>query len=263
MKKGMIIAGVLVIAIILVALMGTGRDVLLSINETDLQEMLAEKRDGVIFCYQETCRGCGDVEKDLTSILQKKGGKCLSFEVSSQNSKEILYEYGLSEVPAVIIISSGQVNVYKGDLSYENLKRVIESPLTEKDRISEVQEITFEEFMTKKSSPKDFFVLFGSKLCSDCIQFDGVLSQLTQEKENHGVYYIDIDTMKESMTEADYDAVMDEYAIQWIPYLLHIRNGVIVSYYEYPNVLFRGNESTEGKNEEIDDFYKWFDDELK
>ena len=66
------------------------------------------------------------------------------------------------------------------------------------------------------------------------------------------------------MNEEDYHLILDEYAVDWIPYILHIRNGVVVSYYEYPTLAYRENtNNADPTADAAAAFLVWLENEQK
>lgn len=240
------------------------RDPFQNISEGELEIFLQEKNDGLIFLTQELCGGCERVEENLKECIQKNNVKIYRFEIETQTAKELLYQYGLNQVPAIISISQNQVNVYKGALTEENIERVITTQTVEADRINSIKEINYEEFCQKLNKNCDFFVYFGKQECSDCIDFTEVLKSHMDANNDSGVYYLDLNKIKNDVSEEEYKKILDIYGIKWIPYVLHIKNGVMVAFYEYPKMEYRQNiNNNKLDSEAAGDFLAWMDNELK
>lgn len=137
------------------------------ISAEKLQMLLQEKEDSIIFCTQASCGGCAKVQKDLKKISMMHNLNIYSVEVDLQSIKEVLYQYGLYQVPAIIYISCGQINVYKGDLSEENIKRALFTESIVYERFSGLIETSYHALTEKLNSNVDFFVYFSIEGCSD------------------------------------------------------------------------------------------------
>ena len=236
----------------------------IQISEEELSTLLQAKEDAVIFFIQELCKGCGPVKEDLLSIAAETDIDIYSFELETQSAKEMLFQYGLNQVPAIIKIANDQVEVYKGVLSKENIERLLSTDNIEYDRFDSIVEITCDEFQDKINSNTDFFACFSRSSCSDCQNFSKVLHQYLLENPDSGVYVVDIEEAKSSLSESEYEQLLDAYRIQWVPHILHIKNGVKLSSYEYPEMDFRENINNDSPTSEAAlAFYAWFDNELK
>ena len=236
----------------------------IQITEEDLCAYLQGNEDVIIFCTQELCKGCEIVKEYLQEIAVENNTTVYSFEVETQSSKELLFQYGLNQVPAIIKTSSGQVEIYKGLLSKENIVRLLSTENIEYDRINNITEISYDDFLQKENSNKDFFAYFSRQDCSDCQIFYKVLSQYVLNNPGSGAYIVDINTVKDSLSETEYERFLDAYSIQWVPYVLHMKNGVRLSSYEYPELEFRANDNYANPSSEAAlAFYSWMDNELK
>ncbi len=236
---------------------------LTEITETELQECLQGKNDSVIFCTQDLCCGCDSVKKSLMEIAENGDIHIRTFNVETESAKQLLFQYGLDQVPAIIKISDGEINLYKGVLTKENIERLMSSNHIEYDRISEITEISYTDFLQKTSSNIDFFVYFFRNTCSDCQDFSKILNEYIRDNPNAGLYAVDISDIKSSFSEEDYEIFLDDFYIHWVPHILHIKNGVNLSSHEYPALEYRENkDGNDPKSEAAKAFYDWMDREL-
>ena len=233
------------------------------VTEDKLQSMLSEKTDSLVFCTQELCGGCESVESDLVAIAQEKNIQIYKYEVTTATGQALLMEYGLDQVPAIIKISSGQVNVYKGYLTKENIIRIIDTEFIKYEQIEGIEGISYSAYKQKLNSNTDFFAVFGSPLCSDCTDFLQVIHHYTSQNTTRGMYYINLHDLRETLSQDEYQSIISKNNINWIPYIVHVKNGVIVSYYEYPEQSHRGdNISHDPDSQAAQAFYNWFKNEL-
>lgn len=153
-----------------------------------LEWLLRQREDSIILCTQDLCPGCADAERSLKEVSGKATSRIYTFNIDTQSAKELLYQYGLLQVPAVIIIANDQVNVYKGALSKENIARAITTESVLYDRLEQISNIGYTQFLDKVNSAIDFFIFFGSESCADCKTFHEVLEQYIQRRSDAGIY---------------------------------------------------------------------------
>lgn len=234
------------------------------ITETELQECLQSKNDSVIFCTQDLCSGCAPVKESLIEIAETNNIDIRIFNVETESSKRLLIQYGLDQVPAIIKISNGEINLYKGVLTKENIERLLSTDHIQYDRISDITEISYTEFLQKANSNIDFFVYFFRDTCSDCQDFSKILNEYLHNNPNAGLYAVDISDIKSSLSEEGYNEFLDNYLIHWVPHILHMKNGVKLSSYEYPALEYRESEDGDNPNSEAaNDFHDWINRELQ
>lgn len=233
------------------------------VTEDRLQSILSERTDSLVFCTQELCGGCESVESDLVTIAQEQNIQVYKYEVTTATGQALLKEYGLDQVPAIIKISSDQVNVYKSYLTRENIMRIIDTEFIKYEQIEGIEDISYSAYKQKLNSNTDFFAIFGSPLCSDCTDFLQVVQHYTSQNTTRGMYYINLHDLRETLSQDEYQSIISENNINWIPYIVHVKNGVIVSYYEYPEQSHRGdNNGLDPDSQAAQAFYNWFKNEL-
>lgn len=234
------------------------------ISHEKLRDLLEQKTDSIIFCRQETCCGCGAVEEDLEKLAKAARTSIYAFDIETHSDGDLLRQYGLDIVPAVIHISNGQVNVYKGALTEENLERALTTQYITYDRFDDIVEISYADFQEKADSALDFFVYFGTESCADCKNFTRVLKQHILESTGTGMYYVDLGKVKEAVSEEAYQSFLEAYYIHWVPSILHIKNGVKLSWHEYPDLDYRQDTNHDSiHSEAAKAFLAWFGNELK
>lgn len=228
------------------------------ISLDELEELIQKGDNSIIFCTQETCSGCKAIEPIVKKLAKEIGVKVYAFDLDTQEAKEFLYQYGLNQVPAIIKISDSGMNIYKGTLTEEDIRRALATETIVYERFNSIVAIKYSDYLQKKNENIDFFVYFGSELCSDCIDFHQVLEQFFYNNPKSGVYYVDLDS------EEEYQKIIDENYIEWIPIMLHIKNGVELSSYEYPSYAYRQEKNHQNIDSQAAlDFIKWFENELK
>lgn len=235
------------------------------ISMEELEELLREKDPCIVFCKQDSCSGCKRVEEILLTLSKKSDCEMYVFDNSSQSAKELLYhQYGLAEVPAIIRISSNQINVYKGVLTSENIEKIIETENVVYERFTDVSGISYKVFSEKMAQNADFFVYFGTESCSDCKSFRQILKYYIDENPYSGLYFVDLSEIKNGVTVETYEEIIDTYYIKWIPLVLHIKNGIELSRYEYPYYEYREEPDNEYPTSSAAlDFFQWMDEELR
>ncbi len=260
----MILTSVGAVIIVLLAVSNGCSNTFEQISAEKLQMLLQEKEDSIIFCTQALCGGCAEIQKDLKKISVEHNRNIYTVEMDSQSIKELLYQYGLNQVPAIIYISCGQINVYKGDLTEENIERILFTEDIVYERFNGIVEIGYDSFIEKLDSNIDFFVYFNSKSCSDCQKFFKILTQYEKKRSNAGVYFVDLEKIKNEVSSMEYEKILEDQHIEWVPYMLHIKNGVVLSSYEYPELTYRHSANNGSITSEAAlAFFDWMDNELK
>lgn len=135
MKKILFVLTVAICSICMVGCQYT-EDEFPKITESELQKCLMDKDEAVIFCTQDLCSGCEPVQKSLAKISRDCNIHIQAFDVDTDSAKKLLGQYGLDQVPAIIKISKESIELYKGNLTEENIKRLLLTESVIYDRIS-------------------------------------------------------------------------------------------------------------------------------
>ena len=221
MKKILFVLTVAICSICMVGCQYT-EDEFPKITESELQKCLMDKDEAVIFCTQDLCSGCEPVQKSLAKISRDCNIHIQAFDVDTDSAKKLLGQYGLDQVPAIIKISKESIELYKGNLTEENIKRLLLTESVIYDRISNVTAISYSEFLRKANLNEDFFVYFSQDSCLDCINFSEILEEYIQQNLIEGMYVVDISDVKNSLSEEEYKKLLDDYLIHWVPHVMHM-----------------------------------------
>lgn len=84
-----------------------------------------------------------------------------------------------------------------------------------------------------------------------------------QRHSDAGIYFCDTGEIRSSAAAEEYDWFLEKYDIRWIPTVLHIKNGMELSRYEYPNYEYRQEGDAGVGSQAAGDFLQWFDNEQK
>ncbi len=243
------------------------------ITAEEARIFLEEKKEGIIYCGQDSCGACRSFEPILKEAAVEEGLDILYLDADIiANQKEVL-KYGIEETPTLIVIKEGEVDFYRGTFEKEEIVKILSKQPSQKERFSEIREITRKEVDLKKETNTDFFLYIGRDDCRDCQEFFPMLKDYVLNNQNRGVFYLDIKTIRQlavadgaKQTDVDtYENLKSEFGITWVPLLLHIKNGVIVGRYEYlDEAYYQLNEGQqkERKQEFTEEFYHWMDREF-
>lgn len=261
MKKILFVLTVAICSICMVGCQYT-EDEFPKITESELQKCLMDKDEAVIFCTQDLCSGCEPVQKSLVKISRDCNIHIQAFDVDTDSAKKLLGQYGLDQVPAIIKISKESIELYKGNLTEENIKRLLLTESVIYDRISNVTAISYSEFLRKANLNEDFFVYFSQDSCLDCINFSEILEEYIQQNLIEGMYVVDISDVKNSLSEEEYKKLLDDYLIHWVPHVMHMKNGISLSFHEYPSLEYRNDgNGDDPKSDAAVAFYDWMNRE--
>ena len=199
------------------------------------------------------------------------------YYLNAENSScgETLERFGVVYTPSIIIIDDGKVRVYD-DFGVNEIRDILlESTITIKDWSNSFSFISYEELMKKMNGNVDFFLCIGREDCRDCRSFNPIIKEYVAEPNGVGIYYFDLKVfrdkaMMKNASSADiefYNSIKNTFNIEWVPSVYHIRNGEIVSKYEYLDEQYYLIEKAE-KKEEIEQgfvnrFYEWIEEEKK
>ena len=182
-------------------------------------------------------------------------------------SQKELEKWQIQETPTLVVINDGNIWIYRGSLSEEDLYKACKNYSIEIASVNGLIEIGYTELIKKMNEPLDFILYIGREDCRDCQKFTPILEQYIND-ESVGVFYLNIKDYRskaiaEDATEKDialYENLKDSFSIDWLPVMIHVRNGIQVSRYEFLNEeyyeLSTQNQMTV-EEESIAEFYKW------
>ncbi|MCM1161290.1 MAG: thioredoxin family protein [Roseburia sp.] len=239
-------------------------------------ETVEEKKEMIVYFGQEDCSACAVFSDILMDLKKRTKQEIFYLDANSldENEKRVLEEYYVSETPTLIVISKGDMVFYRNLTVAEDIEKALSNLNIEKERINSVEIIDFDELEQKFQAGTDFFIYIGREDCRDCAKFFPILEQYVGDGINRGMYYLDVKEYRdlaqlENANEEDidfYEKIKEEFDIEWVPSIYHVRNNIIVSKYEFLSEEFYRLDSDEQKEQEqmyIEDFYMWMEKELK
>ena len=205
------------------------------------------------------------------SLEEKKDVFYLDVDlIANQNE---LQKYQIQESPTLININNGKIHIYRGTMNEEEIRKAISDIDIERVKLNGISDIDMAGLAQIENEAKDFILYIGRDDCGDCKKFKPILEQYLSE-HSIGIYYLNLKeyrekAKKESADQADvkvYEELKERYDIDWVPMLIHIRNGIHVSRYEFLDEEY--GQLDESKKQEyeqkyITDFYQWMDRERK
>ena len=103
--------------------------------------------------------------------------------------------------------------------------------------------INLKKLVDLENESKDFILYIGREDCQDCQIFKPILEQ-NIGRDSEKVYYLDLKeyrtkAIRENADSKDierYNNIKEKYNIEWIPTLIHIKNGIQISNFQFGNV---------------------------
>ena len=242
-----------------------------TISVEDAILKIEEKSDIILYCGQETCSACRAFAPELKQIADEENKEIFYLDVDLISSQKELQRYQIQETPTLITISNGDMAVYRGTMAREDIRQAITSMESEKVQLKGLEEISENELKEMEDEKTDFILYIGRDDCGDCQMFQPILEQYLSEDSN-GVYYLNIKTIREKAKEENaserdikiYDDLVEKYDINWVPLLIHIRNGLQVSRFEFLDDSYAALEESdkeEMKDDYVKKFYYWIERE--
>ncbi|MEF9839370.1 MAG: thioredoxin family protein [Lachnospiraceae bacterium] len=249
------------------------KEIFSSITADEVVTAIKEKKDMIIYCGQETCSACRTFSPILESIAIEEKKDIYYLDVDLISSQKELEKYHIQETPTLINISDGKVLIYRGTMQKENIRKAVVQTDIEKEVLNGIVEINDDKLEELNNYPKDFILYIGREDCGDCQNFNPILEQYLLDK-SYGVYFLDIkkyreNAIKENASKEEkefYEQLKEKYEIEWVPTLIHIRNGIQISRFEFLDSEYgslSGNKQKERESEYIAQFYKWMNKEME
>jgi len=143
------------------------------------------------------------------------------------------------------------------------------------DRISGIEEITYDALVEKIENNHDFILYIGRSDCSDCKEFAPYLENFLKENDGLGLYYLDVKAFRDqansdtaSKEEKDFfKNIYTTLDFDWTPTLQHRRGQTILTkitylsmdYYEIEDETLQETEQQQNLN----DIYAWLEKECE
>lgn len=224
-------------------------------------------KDMIIYCGQDSCSACRVFTPLVVEVAEEMNLDIYYLDVDLISSQKELEKYQIQETPTLIVINSGDVWVYRGTMSKNDLQRACSHDIIELISIDGVKKIEYGELQTFMEEPLDFILYIGRDDCQDCNKFTPILEQYVTD-ESTGVLYLNIKEYRQQAISENasdeskefYEDLKDNFSINWVPLLIHIRNGIQVSRYEFLSKEYYELDDQAQKDSEeqyILDFYHW------
>lgn len=248
-------------------------EVFFEISAKEVMEALKEEKDMIIYCGQDTCSACRSFSPILEKISNEENKKIYYLDVDLIVNQRELEKYQIQETPTLININNGKVYIYRGTMNEGEIRKAISDDDIEKVQLEGINSIIDDSLEKMKTQPKDFILYIGREDCGDCQKFEPILEEYLSDNAS-GVYYLSLKEYREkanreNATEEDvkkYEEIKEKYDIAWVPTLIHIRNGIQVSRFEFLDEGYGELEEKKKKEYEqeyIIKFYEWIDREIK
>jgi len=238
----------------------------------------AIENEEILIAYygQEECSACKVFAENLKDVSKRFEKEVMYLDANSLNveDEKFLIEYYVTETPTLIIVNKGTPYFYRNITTKDEMENALTNVNIIKERFEGLISIDYVEVEQKMEKGLDFFLYIGREDCRDCVKFNPLLVECIGEKENQGVYYLDIkkyrdlakaENAKKEDTEF-YDAIKEKFDITWVPSVYHIRNGMIIAKYEFLDEGYYEMEKELQEKEEqyyIEKLYDWIETEFK
>lgn len=265
-----IVIGVL-LSLCLVAVLLVKNTGLREVKVNDLLSAVEQNEKMVVYYGQEDCSACTVFSAMLKNKYKEKVFYLDANSITSEE-KGILEDYFVFETPTLIVVNNGKLYFYRNLSTKEELEKALTNLDIVEERMNEISKINYDQLKEKYEEGTDFFLYIGRTDCRDCQKFYPVLEKYVNENVGRGVYYLDVKEYKDLATaeNADikdvdfYDDLKDEFDVEWVPSVYHIRNNMILDKYEFLSEEYYNLDSKEQKIEEkefINEFYDWMEKE--
>lgn len=244
-----------------------------TISANEVVAALEEKKEMIIYCGQETCSACRTFSPMLEKVSVEEQKDIYYLDVDLIASQRELEKYQIQETPTLININHGEVSIYRGTMSEEEIRKAISENDIENVKLEGIIDIDYDSLVEIENQAKDFIIYIGREDCGDCQKFKPILEQYLLDNSN-GVYYLSLKEYREKANKENaskedvkkYEELKKKYDIDWVPTLIHIRNGIQVSRFEFLDEEYgklEENKKEEYEQECIVNFYEWLNREIK
>lgn len=227
----------------------------------------AKDKDMIIYCGQDVCSVCRAFTPLVAELAEEENLDIFYLDVDLISSQKELEKYQISETPTLIVINSGDVWVYRGSMSKNDLYKACNGDIIKLAITDGVNRIEYNALEALMEEPLDFILYIGRDDCQDCQKFAPLLEQYVAD-EAIGIFYLNIKEFRQqAITEnaSDeskefYEDLKERFSISWVPLLIHFRNGIQVSRYEFLSKEYydlEGQAQIDSENQSISDFYHW------
>jgi len=248
------------------------------ITSSEVKKAIEQKENMIVLYGQELCGSCESMKALIVEVNKQFNINVKYLDADSfTNSTALLEEYQIQSSPTLLILKNGVLKTYEGMLTkdmliylFDNYKNFDFIP----ERFSKVEAIEYNQLVEKKMQKTDFIVYIGREDCPDCNNFDLILEKYIEQNEHAGIYYFSIKEIRDlaCMDNAsdeqikEYERVVEEFNIEWVPSIYHIRDGIIISKYEYLSkeyyLIDNNIEKIDAEKKYKDNFEKWMKSEM-
>lgn len=241
----------------------------IEISIEDAISAIENKKEMIIYCGQETCSACRTFSPMLAKVANETNKEIFWLDVDMIENQKILEKYHIQETPALINISKENIWIYRGTMAEKDIKKAILETKIKKLPLDSIVSIELDELNKLEKEPVDFILYIGREDCEDCQMFKPILEQDIKDL-SIGVYYINIkeyrqNSIKKNAEKKDvllYNDLKEKYNIDWVPKLIHIRNGIQISEFKFGKETSESLKADENKlNNEKENLMKWLDRE--
>ncbi|MCD8077978.1 MAG: thioredoxin family protein [Lachnospiraceae bacterium] len=238
------------------------------ITKADAADRIENREEGiVIYCGQESYDGNEEYLSLLVLVTQEIDAEVLYLDLDSAEEAEKWEMIYVDEAPALIVVADGSVCIYREEMEKEDVIRACNAESAVFSSTNGITEIDCEELHALLDDTLEFFLYIGRDDCRDCQSFLPVLEEYVSSGET-GMYYLNLTEYRnkakaENASEEDvsaYEAILEEFSIEWVPTLIHFRNGIQVSRYEFLSEEYYElpqEEQAESEEQYVTDFYAW------
>lgn len=269
MGVGCIIVLILLIYFLRIFQQEKNKDVFPSISINDAITAIEEKREMIIYIGEETCGACRTYLPILKKVSLEEQKEIYYLDVDLISSQKQLEKYQIQETPTLINITREEIFIYRGTMSEEDTRKALTETNIEKVELAGVSNIDENMLEELENQAKEFILYIGRDDCGDCQKFNPILEEYLNNN-SEGVYFLDIKEYRKNAVQENaksediekYEALKEKYSIKWVPTLIHIRNGIQVSKFEFLDAQFgdlKEGQKDEYVEEYIQKFYNWME----
>ena len=159
----------------------------------------------------------------------------------------------------------GSTSLSEKDKYIQELEEILAEQEKEKENIGlSIEEIKHEDYKVLLENKESFILYVGRSTCPDCERFEPVLDSIQFKSE---IKHIDTQSYKDAITNEEdgaqdaYDSFKSDVGYEWIPYVCAIKDGQVISEFDFEFPEKFSDLSKEDATAYIEDmhsrFVKW------
>lgn len=235
------------------------------------EKEILDKDNDIIYYGQDSCGACQSVYPEIKMKSREYKVKFSYLDADSIDGSR-MEQYGIRYTPSIIVLKNGSMSIYDdvNNSDVDNIFKSIKYDSIIYDRPKNLTEISYEELQGKIGLNTDFILYIGRTDCKDCQKFHPIASDYKDNNENNGIYFFNIKKIRDKSLVDDaleidinfYNKIKNDFDINWVPSVYHIKNGEIISKFEYLSSEYYELNDLEKESAEINynnEFYQWME----